>query len=144
MALCGSNNCTARRCQPSKDGSVSRRRPRNLTTVIRTFELSKVCFCLLYINITQGAKKILFTACHSGKLELAFTTQTSFQLAPKAFCPAELISQFFFYSNCSKNITCPSSKLKTELTSPITKSTSPGLSDITFFARCNVKVHFYV
>ena len=34
-----------------------------------------------------------------------------------------------------KNITCPLGKLKTEFTSPIVKSTSPGLSDTTFFAR---------
>ena len=33
-------------CQPSKDGSESRRRSRNLTTVILTFKLPKVCFCL--------------------------------------------------------------------------------------------------
>ena len=33
----------------------------------------------------QGAKKIIFTACHSGKLKLAFTSPTSFQLAPKTF-----------------------------------------------------------
>ena len=51
VRCCGSNNYTARRCQPSKDGSVSRRRPLNLTTVILTFELPKVCFCLLYIYI---------------------------------------------------------------------------------------------
>ena len=31
----------------------------------------------------HGAKKIIFTACHLGKLKLA---QTSFQLAPKTFC----------------------------------------------------------
>ena len=31
---------------------------------------------------------------------------------------------------------CPSGKLSTEFTSPIAKSTSPGLSDTTFFARC--------
>ena len=46
VRCCGSNNCTTRRCQPSRDGSVSRRSPRNLTTVILTFELPKVCFCL--------------------------------------------------------------------------------------------------
>ena len=34
-----------------------------------------------------------------------------------------LISQFFCYSNSSKNITCTSGKLKTEFTSPIAKST---------------------
>ena len=61
--------------------------------------------------------------------------ETSFQLAPKAFWLTEFISQFFCYSNSSKNLTCPSGKLKTEFTSPVAKSTSPGLSDSTFFAR---------
>ena len=35
-----------------------------------------------------------------------------------------------------KIFTCPSGKLSTEVTSPIAKSTSPGLSDTTFCARC--------
>ena len=60
----------------------------------------------------------------------------SFQLAPKTFWPAELISHFLCYLNSSKNITCPSGKLKTEFTSPIGKSTSPRLSDTSFFALC--------
>ena len=83
----------------------------------------------------QGAKKIIFTACLSGKLK-SFLAQTSFSNSPKPFWWAELISQFFCYSNSSKNITCPSGKLKTEFTCPIAKSTSPGLSDTTFFACC--------
>ena len=29
--------------------------------------------------ISQGARKVIFTACHLGKLKLAFTSQTSFQ-----------------------------------------------------------------
>ena len=41
-----------------------------------------------------------------------------------------------------KNCTCPLGKLKTEFTSPIAKSTSPGLLDTTFFAcwdqACNI------
>ena len=41
-----------------------------------------------------------------------------------------------------KNITCPSGKSKTEFTSPIAKSTSPGLSDNTFLAHC-AKYEFY-
>ena len=39
-------------------------------------------------NLEQGAKKIIFTACHSGKLKLALTSPDIiifFQLAPKAF-----------------------------------------------------------
>ena len=61
--------------------------------------------------------------------------QTSFELAPKAFWRAELISQLFCYLNSSKKITCSSGYLKTKFTSLIAKSTSPGLSDTTFFAR---------
>ena len=63
--------------------------------------------------------------------------QMSFQLAPKTFWRAELISQFFCYSNSSKNITSPSGKIKTEFTNPIAKSTCPRLLDTTFLARCN-------
>ena len=83
----------------------------------------------------QGAKKIIFIACHSGKLKLAFTNLDVISTSPKAFWPAELISQFFCYSNSSKNINCPSGKLITEFTSLTTKSTSPGLSDTPFFAH---------
>ena len=60
--------------------------------------------------------------------------QTSFQLVPKAFWWAELISQFFCYLNSSKNITCLLGKLKTEFTSPLAKSTNPGLSDTPCYA----------
>ena len=45
-----------------------------------------------------------------------------------------MISQFFCNLNPSKNFTCPSAQLRTKFTSPIAKSTSPGLSDTTFFA----------
>ena len=83
----------------------------------------------------QGAKKIIYTACLSGKLKLEFTSPDIISNSPKPFWRAELISQFFCYSNSSKSITCPSGKLKTEFTCPIAKSTSPGLSDTTFFAR---------
>ena len=47
------------------------------------------------------------------------------------------LPQLFCYSNSSKDITCPSGKIKTEFTSPIAKSTNPRLSDTTFFAHCN-------
>ena len=69
-----------------------------------------------------------------------FLAQTSFQLAPKKFWWAELISQFFCKLNSSKNFTCPLGKLRTEFTSLIVKSTSPGLWDTTFFARGNHKL----
>ena len=65
----------------------------------------------------------------------------SFQLAPKIFWWAELISQFFCKLNSSKYFTCPSGKLRTEFTSLIAKSTSPGLSDTTFSAHCVKNFH---
>ena len=85
---------------------------------------------------TQGAKKVIFTACHSGKLKLAITSPNIISTSPQIFCWAELISQFFCKLNSSKYFTCSSGKLTTEFTSLIAKSTSPGLSDTTFFARC--------
>ena len=76
-------------------------------------------------GLDQGAKKIIFTACHSGKLKLAFTSPDVISTNPKNFLTSRI----------DLTITYPSGKLKTELTSPIAKSTSPGLSDSTFFAR---------
>ena len=66
----------------------------------------------------------------------------SFQLAPKPF----LISRIDYNPSViwisPKNSTCPSGKLRTKITSPIAKSTSPGLSDMTFFARWFIGVLF--
>ena len=56
--------------------------------------------------------------------------------SPKNVLMSRLISKFFGNLNSSKNFTCRSGKLITEFTSPIAKSTSPALSDTTFFARC--------
>ena len=84
----------------------------------------------------QGAKKVIFTACHSGKLKLAFTSPNVISTSPPNFWMSRiiLISLFFFKLNSSKYFTCPSGKLRTEFTSPITKSTSLGLLDTTLFA----------
>ena len=42
-----------------------------------------------------------------------------------------------------KNFICPLCKLRTEITSPIAKSTSPGLSDTTFFAHWPLTLDFF-
>ena len=86
--------------------------------------------------VLQGAKKIIFTVCHSGKLKLAFTSPDVISTRPRSF----LMSRIDFNSSsvieiAQKNITCPSGKLTTEFTSLIAKSTSLGVSDTTFFAR---------
>ena len=67
-----------------------------------------------------------------------------FHFVGATFGPQEFIrnlTHFLSYSTSvilllRKIFTCPSGKLSTEFTSPIAKSTSPGLSDTTFFARC--------
>ena len=85
----------------------------------------------------QGAKKVIFTACHSGELKLTFTSPNDILTSPKIVLMSRLISQFFCNLNSSEKFTCPSGKLITEFTSPIAKSTIPGLSGTTFFVRCS-------
>ena len=53
-------------------------------------------------------------------------------LAQKSFHLAQIL-------NSPQKVTCPSGKLRTEFTSSIAKSTSPGLLNTTFFARWFVK-----
>ena len=86
----------------------------------------------------QGAKKIIFTACHSGKLKRAFTSPEVISTSLKSFLTSRIEFTVLLLIEFLKNINCPSGKLKTEFTSPIAKSTSPELLDTTFFARCNV------
>ena len=86
-------------------------------------------------TVWQGAKKVTFTACHSGKLKLTFSSPNIISTSPRNSLMSRLISQFIRNLDSSKNFTCPSGKLITEFTSPIAKPTSPGLSDTTFFAR---------
>ena len=84
----------------------------------------------------QGAKKVIFTACHSGKLKQTSSSPNIISTSPENVLMSRLISQFFCNLNSSKNFTCPSGKLITEFTSPMAKSTSPWLADSTFFAHC--------
>ena len=92
-----------------------------------------------YLNggvLIQGAKKVGFTACHSGQLLLVCTSPRVFKVAQKKFSWAALITVLLYLNFPPKKTTCPSDKLRTGFTSPIEKSTSPGLSDTTSFARC--------
>ena len=38
----------------------------------------------------QGAKKIIFTACHSGKLKLTFTSPEVISTCPKSFLKSRI------------------------------------------------------
>ena len=97
------------------------------------------CGCLPMVEQSfffQAAKKVSFRACHSGKLWLARTSPRVISTSPKTFFDEQGWLQFSSNLNFPKNFTQPSGKLKKGFTSPIAKSTSPGLSDNTFFARC--------
>ena len=85
----------------------------------------------------QGGKKIIFAACHSGKLKLAFTSPDVISTSPKSSLLSRIDFTLLLLFESAKNINCPSGKLKTDFTSPIAKSTSPRLSDTTFFALWN-------
>ena len=80
----------------------------------------------------QGAKKVSFMACHSGKFLLVLPKSLFNQ--PRNVFHKQRWLQFFCNLNFWKNFTCPSGKLRTEFTSLIAKSTIPGLSDTTFVA----------
>ena len=99
-------------------------------------EAPQMCKQFKCYNMLQGAKKVIFTACHLGKLKLTFTSTDVISTSPKNVLMSRLISHFFCNLYSSKNFTCPLGKLITEFPSPIAKSSSPGLSDTTFFARC--------
>ena len=59
------------------------------------------------ISRDQGAKKVIFTACHSGKLKLTFTSPNVISTSPKNVLISRLISQFFCNLNSSKKLHLP-------------------------------------
>ena len=95
----------------------------------------------------QGAKKVSFTACHSGKLKVAFTiAQMLLQLAPKTFWWVELISQFFCNLNFSKKLSYPFGKVRTKFTTPVAKFTRLRQSDsaATFYQPWIIPIIWYL
>ena len=99
----------------------------------------------------QGAKKIIFTACHLGKLKLAFTSPDTISTSPKSFLMSRIYFTVLLLFEFLKKHHLPvhHDKRVTEFTSPIAKSTSPGLLDTAFFTHCvchedtGVLSHFY-
>ena len=100
----------------------------NILTSMPSSHVQNTCFFLrvfgcegmfrLAYMLWQGAKKVIFIT------------------SPKVISTSLKKLQFFCNLNSPPKITCPSGKLGTEFTSPIAKSTSPRLSDTTFFAHC--------
>ena len=57
---------------------------------IGTLRVKILQFRLSCQFILQGAKKIIFTACHSGKLKLAFTSPDVISTSPKNFLTSRI------------------------------------------------------
>ena len=96
-----------------------------------SFNSKKINVCINNLKV-----HVITTACHSGKLKLAFTSPDVISTSPKSFLTSRIdFTVLICYSNSSKDITCLLGKLKTEFTGLIAKSTSPRLLDTPFFAR---------
>ena len=88
-----------------------------------------ISFILIKYPRKQDAKKIIFTACHSGMLKLAFTSPGVISTSPKTFLTGRIDFTVLLLIRIPQK--------GSAFTSPIAKSTSPGLLDTTFFARCS-------
>ena len=75
----------------------------------------------------QGAKKIIFTACHSGRRKLAFTSPDVNSTSPNNVLTSRIDFTVLLLFKFFKKHNLPVGKLKNEFTSPIAKSTSLGL-----------------
>ena len=101
--------------------------------------VSFVCVCVCVCTSgggVQGAKKIIFTASHSGKLKLAFTSPDIISTSPKSFLTSRIDFTVLPSFKFRKKHHLPVGQVKTEFASPIAQSTSPRLSDTAFFAHC--------
>ena len=127
---------------------------KNISTSLRSPRCDVSFVCILPRSLGQLECLHLKTGCkeshfHSlpfwqAEATVPFTSPKVLSASPTNFCLSRIDSQIVCNLNPSKNLTCLSSKLRTEFTSRITKSTSPGLPDPTFFARWRSVVSFLV
>ena len=88
-----------------------------------------------FLPLLSGCKESHFYSLPFGKLKLTLSPNI-FSRSPKNVLMSRIdFTVLFLGGNFTKNFTCRLGKLRTEFTSPITKSTSPGLSYTTFFAH---------
>ena len=101
---------------------------------LRNVHRNSILITRHYPDRVQG-KSVLQPAIRASCSYLALVHR-SLQLAPKPF----LISRIDYNPSIiwisPQNSNGLSGKLRTKITSPIAKSTTPGLSDMTFLARC--------
>ena len=89
----------------------------------KSFQLAQKPFLISRIDYNPSVIRSYHVLAHK-----------SFQLAPKPFLISRIDYNPSVIRISPQNSTCPSGKLRTKIASPIAKSTSPWLSDSTFFA----------
>ena len=78
-------------------------------------------FKKLWINFkklqvgNQGAKKIIFTACHSGKLKLAFTSPDVISTSPKNFLTSRIDFTVLLFIKFLKKYHLPVGQVKNRI-----------------------------
>ena len=95
-------------------------------------------FFIFFAWTVTGCKESQFYSLPFGQAVALHVAHKSFQLAPKPLLISRIdYSPSVIWISQKKNSSCLSGKLRTKFTSPIAKSPSPGLSDMTFFSRCS-------
>ena len=85
--------------------------PQGLLTVHTNFKTTNI----------QGAKKIIFTACHSGKLKLAFTSPDVISTSPKSFLTSRIDFTVLLLFEFLKKHHLPITQVKNRIHSPDSK-----------------------
>ena len=73
----------------------------------------------------QGAKKIIFTACHSGKLKLAFTSPDVISTSPKSFSSSRIDFTLLLLFEFLKEHHLPVGQVKNRFHQPDSKIHQP-------------------
>ena len=85
-----------------------------------SFRIERMCFSIkctpIYMDSLQGAKKIIFTACYSGKLKLAFFTSPDvISTSPKNFLTCRIDFTFLLLFEFLKKHHLPVGQVKSRI-----------------------------
>ena len=69
----------------------------------------------------QGAKKLIFTACYSGKLRVAYTSPNVISTSPKNILMSRIDFTVFWYFEFLKKIHLPFRQVKSRIPYPNSK-----------------------
>ena len=94
----------------------------NLAPVVQTLHSAIHWINRFPVNkYQQGAKKIIFTACHSGKLKLAFTSPDVISTSPKIFLTSRIDFTALLLFKLLKKYHLPVGQVKNRIHQPNSK-----------------------